>query len=147
MKEMKVDAIKNGTVIDHIPPGLAFKVIDLLKLSQGETVMAGINFSSKKHGRKDIVKIENRELSQDEVNRIALIAPDANLSIIRNYEIVSKSRVEVPRHIHGLIRCPNPTCITKSPGITTEFIRENREVVRCEYCEKPYRLTELEIIG
>ncbi len=147
MKQMKVDAIKNGTVIDHIPEGKALAVADILNLSGSNEVMIGINLNSKKVGKKDIIKIENRELSQEEVNSIALIAPSATLTIIKDFEVIRKVKAEIPESIEGLISCPNPKCITNSEKIKTKFkvTDKNPLNVRCCYCEKKYLVDEVKI--
>ncbi len=147
MKQMKVDAIKNGTVIDHIPAGKALAVADILNLSGSNEVMVGINLNSKKVGKKDLIKIENRELSQEEVNSIALVAPSATLTIIKDFEVIRKYKVEIPESIEGLIMCPNPKCITNSEDIKTKFMvmDEKHLKVRCCYCEKKYIVDEVKI--
>ncbi len=147
MKQMKVDAIKNGTVIDHIPAGKALAVADILNLSGSNEVMIGINLNSKKVGKKDLIKIENRELSQEEVNSIALIAPSATLTIIKDFEVIRKYKVEIPESIEGLIKCPNPKCVTNSEDIKTKFMVTDEKPlkVRCCYCEKKYLVDEVKI--
>ncbi len=140
MKELKVDAIKNGTVIDHIPANKALSVLSILRPKDTDMVTVGINFASKKHVKKDIVKIENRELTQDEVNSIALIAPRAKLSIIRNFEIVKKTVVQIPDNIKGLAKCSNPSCVTNNEPVATDFdvVSKNPVKLRCGYCERIY---------
>jgi aspartate carbamoyltransferase regulatory subunit len=85
--------------------------------------------------KKDIVKIENRELMKDEVNRIALIAPNASINIIRNYEVFEKKGVEIPHILVGVVQCPNPGCISN----TNEPIDSKFEVLpkglHCLYCD------------
>ena len=148
MKEMKVDPIKNGTVIDHIPAGKALEVLDILNLKGDESVLIGINLTSKKLGKKDIIKVENIELSQREVNRIAIIAPTATLVIIRDYEIVSKAKVSLPSMLEGVVGCPNPKCITNHESIVTKFIVTSKEdkKARCWYCERIFNIDELRLV-
>ena len=141
MKELKVQPIKDGTVIDHIPPGNALKVLKILGLTEKmpESVISiAINVVGKR-GKKDIVKIENRELKAEEVDKIALIAPNATINIIRNYEVVEKRRVEVPNEIVGIVKCSNPNCITngKEP-IKTRFVVKSKHPlkIKCYYCER-----------
>ena len=154
MKQLKVDAIKNGTVIDHISAGKALKVIDILKLTYSDPVTIGINLGSKKIGKKDIIKIENRELTQEEVNSISLIAPTASLSIIKNFEVTKKAKVQIPDTVEGLIICPNPKCITNTENISTKFdiisksvgcLTEKPIKLRCIYCEKVYSTEQVKI--
>jgi len=146
-KTIKVNAIKNGTVIDHIAAGKVLKVIDILDLKGDNTVMIGMNLSSSKIGKKDILKIENRELSIKEVNSIALIAPRATLIIINDFEVVSKTSLEMPDYIEEHIICSNPKCITKLEEIPSKYYINNSEVAtaRCAYCEKKYPVEDLKI--
>jgi len=145
MKVMKVDAIRNGTVIDHIPQGSAQRVLAILKPRSSDLVMMGMNFSSRAMGKKDIIKIEGRELTRNEVNSIALIAPKAQVSIIRDFKVAHKSRVVIPDLIEGLVACPNLKCITNSEPMLTRFQlidREKRELA-CQYCERVFTADEM----
>ncbi len=145
MKVMKVDAIRNGTVIDHIPAGRVQKVLATLNPRSSDVVMMGMNFSSKAMKKKDIIKIEGRELTQNEVNSIALIAPRAQVSIIRDFKVAQKSKVEIPERIEGLVSCPNPKCITNAEPMLTKFKLESAEEreLACEYCERVFTADEL----
>ena len=137
-KELIVSAIENGTVIDHISPGRALDVIRILHLENFEdSVAMAMNVPSKKIGRKDVVKISNRALSESEVNEIALVAPMATLSIIRNFEVVEKKQIDLPDVLHGIFPCINPNCITRTEG-TPKYVVENKKpvVLRCYYCER-----------
>ncbi len=139
LRAYKVYAIKNGTVIDHISEGKGLEIIELLKLRQWKkTVTLGIGFNSKKQGKKDIVKIENKELDPEEVNKVAIIAPSATLNIIRNYERVRKEKLKIPDIIEGIVKCPNPACITNHEPVKTRFYREASKKlrIRCGYCER-----------
>jgi len=140
-RELKVTPITNGTVIDHIPPGMALKVLSILGITGNEdyTVSVAMNVSSKKFGKKDIVKVESRELSPKEVNKIALIAPHATINIIREYDVVKKYRVRLPKKVVGIVRCANPSCITNSgEPVESEFIVISTKPLRlkCVYCER-----------
>ena len=147
MKQLKVDAIKKGTVIDHIPAGKGMQVADIINISGENIVMIGISLNSKKVGKKDIIKIENRELSQEEINSIALIAPSATITIIKDFDVIRKAIATIPELIEGLILCPNPKCITNSEKIRTKFMVTDEEPlqVRCHYCEKKYLVEEVKI--
>jgi aspartate carbamoyltransferase regulatory subunit len=143
--ELKVRPIKNGTVIDHIAGGQALNVLKILGISgtAEATVSVVMNVESKKEGKKDIVKVENRELKEEEVNRIALIAPHATINIIRDYMVVDKRHVDLPDEIVGVVRCQNPSCIsnTKEPIESRMLVKaKNPVLLRCLYCEQP--LTE-----
>ena len=147
MKQIKVNAIKNGTVIDHISAGKVSKVMDIIDLYSNDVVMIGMNLASNKIGKKDILKIENRELSRDEVNSISLIAPNATLIIIKDFNVVKKNKLEMPEYIEDLILCPNPKCVTNVEKIKSKFriIKEKQTKVRCYYCEKKYLVDEIKI--
>lgn len=141
-KSLQISPIRNGTVIDHIPAGEAFNVLRILGIIRAtkETLSIATNVASAKAGRKDIVKIENRELKKEEVDRIALIAPHATINIIRNYVVFDKKGVQIPKLLHGVVRCPNPGCISN----TNEPIQSRFEVTKkglhCLYCD--WYLTE-----
>ncbi|MBU0598146.1 aspartate carbamoyltransferase regulatory subunit [Patescibacteria group bacterium] len=150
MRAYKVYAIKDGTVIDHIPDGQGMGIIDLLNLRQwNRTVTLGIGFHSKKHGKKDVIKIEDKELTPAEVNKIAIVAPTATMNIIRNHKIVKKFNVELPETLEGIVKCPNPACVTNhDPVATTRFFKENGKKIelRCAYCERYFKEHEIEVI-
>jgi len=138
--ELIVRKIKNGTVIDHISAGNAINVLRILGLKGSEnlTIAVVMNVKSRKLGKKDIVKIENRELTPEEVNIIALIAPHATINIIKDYKVVAKHKVKVPEKIVGFIKCINPNCITRQSRepVTSVFTIVSREplILKCEYC-------------
>ncbi|MCD6512207.1 MAG: aspartate carbamoyltransferase regulatory subunit [Thermoplasmata archaeon] len=148
MKELKVQPIKDGTVIDHITPGNALKVLKILGIKEGANSVISIAMNvAGKRGRKDIVKIENRELDSKEVDKIALIAPDATINIIRDYEVVEKHRVSIPDEIVGIVRCPNPNCITNSrEPIKSKFVVVSRKPlkIRCYYCGREPDMEKIE---
>ncbi|MFO7896576.1 MAG: aspartate carbamoyltransferase regulatory subunit, partial [Candidatus Cloacimonadales bacterium] len=136
-KQIKVNAIKHGTVIDHIAAGKVLKVIEILEINGNNSVMMGMNLSSSKIGKKDIIKIENRELSEAEANSIALISPRATLIIIKDFAVVKKVELTMPETIEKLIICPNPQCITNLEGVKTRFtIDSAQQIVRCGYEKK-----------
>ncbi len=146
-KKLRVDAIKEGTVIDHIPANKALDVIKILALKETDVITIGTNFPSKKHTKKDIIKIENKELTEQEVNKIALIAPNASLNIIKNYKVVKKIKVSLPEVLEGIIRCPNPNCITNKESVTSRFFVVSKKPVkvRCAYCERIFSSDEIEL--
>jgi aspartate carbamoyltransferase regulatory subunit len=147
-KELKVIPIINGTVIDHITAGKALNVLKILNITPGrgteEVVSMVMNVKSEKMGKKDIVKVENRELRTEEVDKIALIAPNATINIIRSSEVVEKHNVYLPKTIEGILKCANPNCIsnTNEPVISKFIISPDpRPRFRCFYCE---RIMEIE---
>jgi len=140
-EELKVRKIKDGTVIDHIKGGLGKKVIDILCVDGNlpETTILLMNVPSKRIGGKDIVKIENKTLKKEEVNKIALVAPRATWNVIEDYKVAKKSRIEIPDELEGILKCPNPKCITNmDEPVTSKFKVEEKEPVRlrCNYCER-----------
>ncbi len=134
--ELRVAKIRDGTVIDHVTGGQALNVLSILGIdgSAGLSVSVGMNVPSDRLGRKDVVKVENRELSQSEVDVISLIAPEATINIIREFEVVQKNRVDRPETVVGLLSCPNHNCITNgNEPVKTNFTVVD-EGVRCTYC-------------
>lgn len=141
MKEFKVTPIRNGTVIDHISVGMALKVLKIVGVKDdvSSTVSVLMHVPSKKAGWKDIVKIEDRELDPKELDKIALISPNATINIIRDYNVAEKFVVEVPNVIRGIMRCSNPGCITnKGEPVEPEFVVESKKPItlRCAYCDR-----------
>ena len=148
--ELKIRAIENGTVIDHITANKALHILKILNLPDDETsnVTVAMNVSSGEIERKDIVKIENRELDHSELNQIALIAPKATINIIRDFKPIKKDKIVLPKKITSIIKCTNPKCITnfENEPITPLFnvVREYPPVVRCHYCEKLIKTEDIE---
>ncbi|OGH64742.1 MAG: aspartate carbamoyltransferase regulatory subunit [Candidatus Magasanikbacteria bacterium RIFCSPHIGHO2_01_FULL_41_23] len=146
-KIYRVFKIANGTVIDHVPGGQAVRLITLLRLLNSDSIVTmGANMPSKKLGRKDIIKIENRELTPDEINQVYLIAPEASINIIRNGEISKKFPVEIPGLLTTVAHCPNPKCITNHEIIKTKFTpkRAGKKIFfQCHYCEKEFDQRDL----
>ena len=139
-KELRVSKIKEGTVIDHIDAGRALNVLKIIGLdgSEGLIIAVVMNVPSRKLGKKDIVKIEGVELKDDQISKIALIAPTATINIIRDYSVAEKIKVKVPSRIEGILRCINPVCISRQPR---EPIKPRFKVIslrplriKCEYC-------------
>jgi aspartate carbamoyltransferase regulatory subunit len=138
-QELYVRKIKDGSVIDHITPGFALDVLKILGIDgkDGEVVTAAMNVESKRQHHKDIVKIQNRELKPGEVDKIALIAPNATINIIRNYDVASKKVVELPSVIRGILKCDNPSCISNSrEPVEHQFAVDQRQPIRlrCHFC-------------
>ncbi len=136
---LRVSKIKDGTVIDHITSGHALDVAKILGITgkKGSIVTIAMNVPSGKLGRKDVVKIEGRELKAEEVDKIALIAPYATINIIRDYKVVEKKRVQLPKIIKEIVKCDNPACISNSrEPIQPKFYVESQEplYLKCHYC-------------
>ncbi|MCC8153282.1 MAG: aspartate carbamoyltransferase regulatory subunit [Tannerellaceae bacterium] len=138
-KELQVAALENGTSIDHIPPSQLFKVASLLQLEELEnTITIGNNLQSKKMQSKGMIKISDKFFEENEINKIALIAPNVILNVIRDYEVVEKKQITLPDEITGIVKCNNPKCITNNEPMDTRFqvINKENETIRCRYCER-----------
>ncbi|MBE6286853.1 MAG: aspartate carbamoyltransferase regulatory subunit [Mediterranea massiliensis] len=148
-QEMQVAALENGTVIDHIPAEKLFTVVSLLGLEHmTNNITIGFNLESQKLGTKGIIKIADKYFCDEEINRIAVVAPNVKLNIIRNYEVVEKRKVELPDELHGIVKCGNVKCITNNEPMPTYFHVIDKEncILKCHYCEKEQVREGLEII-
>ncbi len=144
--EMLVAAIKNGTVIDHIPSSKTYQVAQLLGLHELETpVTIGYNFLSKKLGKKGIIKIEDKFFTDEEISRLSVVAPNIVLNIIRDFEVVEKKTVTTPDEIRGIVRCNNPKCITNNEPMATHF-HVSDGILTCHYCEKEQDINKVELV-
>ena len=137
-KQKRVAKLRHGTVIDHLSPGMALKALEQIGVPQESSALIGVNLASNKAGRKDILKLENVELSDEQIENLAVLGPNASVSYIRDYEIVRKVSVKLPETLEGVLRCPNPNCITNHDRITTLFDveRTSPTQVRCVFCER-----------
>lgn len=145
-KEMSVSAIREGTVIDHLPSEVTLKVVEILKLGNlQEIVSVAYNLKSKRMKKKGIIKIGGKNLNMKEINKIAMIAPMCTMSIIKDYKVVQKTKLEIPLKIEGVAKCINPNCVTNNEGVLTVFNLEERDpvIVRCQYCERTMTKDEL----
>lgn len=137
-KELQVAALENGTAIDHIPTEELFKVVSLLQLQKiDHRITIGNNLRSRKMGKKGIIKIADKFFREDEINRIALIAPSVSLNIIKDYEVIEKKEIRLPDEIVEIVKCNNPKCITNNEPMKTRFhvIDKEKVVLQCHYCE------------
>lgn len=141
-EKLKIKTIRNGIVIDHIRQGRALDVLRILGIYGGfaDAVTLAMNVPSKQLGRKDIVKVENRNIDLSEINKIAIIAPEATINTIQEYKVIKKEKVSLPENIVGIIKCPNPQCVTNKERepIKSVFIVKQRNplVLCCKYCER-----------
>jgi len=142
MKKMLVLAIEMGTVIDHIPSKESLKIIKLLNICQIENrITIGVNLLSQKLGKKDLIKIENVQLSEKEAQLIALFASSASINLIENYKVVKKYKNKLPETISSILVCPNKSCITNFEKISTHFQVEQNDAaveLHCKYCQKKF---------
>ena len=139
-KELVVSALENGTVLDHIPAENVYKALDILNLKGIESqITLGINLASKVHGKKGIIKIADKFFEDDELNKLALIAPNATVNVIKDFKVVEKKKLEMPKEVVGIAKCRNPKCVTNHQPITTRFttVKKNNEIqLLCHFCEK-----------
>ncbi len=148
-KELQVAALENGTVIDHIPSEKLFSVVSLLGLKQmSNNITIGFNLESKKLGKKGIIKIADKFFTDDEINRIAVVAPNVKLNIIRNYEVVEKRELTLPDELIGIVKCANPKCITNNEPMPTRFhvIDKEQCIIKCHYCEKEQERKDITLL-
>ncbi|MBO4370691.1 MAG: aspartate carbamoyltransferase regulatory subunit [Paludibacteraceae bacterium] len=144
--ELIVRALKNGTVIDHIPADKLFKIVSILELDQLEQqITIGNNLESKKLGKKGVIKIADKVFKAEELNKLALLAPSARINIVENYEVVEKIDLSLPESVHEILQCVNPMCITNKQPVSTRFdlLDRKRGIFKCHYCERTVDLSEI----
>ncbi|PKH05859.1 aspartate carbamoyltransferase regulatory subunit [Moritella sp. Urea-trap-13] len=140
--KLQVEAIKNGSVIDHIPANLGIKILKLFNLEDSnQRVTVGLNLPSSELGHKDLIKIENVFLNEDQANQLALYAPHATVNQIENYEVSKKLKLALPQKVTAVFACPNSNCITHNEPVDSSFavVARNESVqLKCKYCEKSF---------
>lgn len=148
--ELKVKAIEKGTVIDHIKAENLYKILSIIGIESLDTqIFIGNNLDSQKYGKKAIIKIADKFPSMDDVNKIALIDPNAVINIIRDYQVVEKTKVELPETINAFVKCINPKCITNHEKVETKFnvqVKDGKVNLKCYYCEKITGQNNIEVI-
>ena len=146
---LQVTALCNGTVIDHIPADKLFAVVNLLDIpSMTTNVTIGYNLKSRKLGTKGLIKVADKFFTDEEVNRISLVAPNVVLNTIRDYQVVEKREVKMPNEISGLVKCPNPKCVTNNEPMKTLFhiADKNSGIIKCHYCEKETNIENITLL-
>lgn len=147
--ERQVAAIKNGTVIDHIPAEKTYQVVNLLQLETLETpVTIGYNYPSNKIERKGIIKVSDKFFTDEEISRLSVVAQNVVLNIIHDYEVVEKKTVKTPDELRGIVKCNNPKCITNNEPMNTVFHVVNKEkgILKCHYCDKEQFIDKVELV-
>ena len=149
--KMLVEAIRDGIVLDHIPSDKLFKIVALLHLEELTTpVTIGNNLQSVRHQRKGIIKMADHFFSPKDVDKIALLAPEVHLNVIRDYQVVEKRKVTLPIEVRGLVRCLNPKCITNAEPMQTFFhvsvADEGKGILECHYCGRKTKAEEAELL-
>lgn len=136
---LNINSISNGIVIDHIQPGLGYEIFKLLELDKADFRVALImNVDSKKHGKKDMIKIEN--VMDIDLAILGIIDKSLTINIIEDEKIKDKLTMVLPEKVEGFIKCKNPRCITCHEKVQNKFILMNREkgIYRCNYCDNLY---------
>ncbi|HEX6646685.1 MAG TPA: aspartate carbamoyltransferase regulatory subunit [Nitrososphaeraceae archaeon] len=151
LDQLLVRRIREGTVIDHILPGKAFNVLKTLNITgkEGNIVTVALNVPSSKKNKKDIIKVENKFLKNDDTDKIALISPHATINIIRNYQVAEKRKIQVPDSMSGIFKCTNINCISnEEKGIVPTIIVLDKIniVLKCKYCARLIDINEIEEI-
>jgi len=146
--ELLVRRIKEGTVIDHIDEGKGLQVLSALRIDgrDGSLITIALNVPSGKFRKKDIIKVENKFLRDDDTNKLALIAPKATINMIKDYKLVEKRRVSLPNEIDRIFLCSNPDCITNSTehiGPVMDVIDKEGRVLKCRYCARVLDVNKL----
>ena len=147
-RQLLVRRIKDGTVIDHIESGKALLVLRTLDITgeEGNVITVALNVPSSKHNKKDIIKVENRFLEENETNKLALIAPHATINIIKDYKLIEKRKIQLPDSITGVFKCTNLKCVTNSDEYikpVINIIDKEKVILRCKYCFRTLTINEL----
>ncbi len=148
-KEMMVAAIENGTVLDHIPSERLFDVVSMLHLDKmGNAITIGFNLKSAAMGSKSIIKIADKYFTAEELNQLSVVAPDITLCVIKDYEIIEKRPLTMPDEVVGIVRCPNPKCITNNEPMRTRFrsVATDKGIIRCCYCNRDVERTDVRVV-
>jgi aspartate carbamoyltransferase regulatory subunit len=140
-EQLIVTKIKDGTVIDRIPPGKALKVLEILEIDANYpyTVALAMRVSSQKMSLKDVVKIKGKALNQEEIQKLSFIAPNATVNIIEDYNVKEKYQIQIPDKVEGFIECLNPNCVSNSNEpieSSFEVASQNPLILRCIYCDR-----------
>jgi aspartate carbamoyltransferase regulatory subunit len=146
--ELMVRRIHEGTVIDHIDEGKGLQVLSALGIDgkDGNVITIALNVPSGKFKKKDIIKVENKFLKDDDTNKLAVIAPKATVNIIKDYKLVEKRRVSLPNEIDRIFRCSNPECVTNSSEhieSIMDVVDKEGLVLKCRYCGRILDVNQL----
>ncbi len=148
-KEMMVAAIENGTVLDHIPSERLFDVLSMLHLDKmSNAITIGFNLKSAAMGTKSIIKIAGKYFTAEELNQLSVVAPDITLCVIKDYDIIEKRPLIMPDELVGIVRCPNPKCITNNEPMSTRFrsVASDKSIIRCCYCNRDVQRTDVRVV-
>ena len=134
---MNVNSIEKGIVIDHVTAGMGSSILNYLDIdTKVNTVAFIMNATSRKHGRKDLIKIEN--VTDVDLTVLGLLDPTATVNIIENGQIVKKISLELPETVVDVIKCKNPRCVTsveRNAHHIFHLMNAETHEYRCEYCD------------
>lgn len=141
--KLLVEAIANGTVIDHIAPGQAINIIRMFKfLGKNNQLTVGFNLRSGDLGKKDIIKISDVEFSPAQTEQIAVLAPNATINHIKDFKVVDKYKLRLPHESVGVFKCPNSNCITNDERDANARFKittvDGKVYMKCCYCERVF---------
>ncbi len=141
---LNINSIQKGIVIDHITPGLGYEIFKMMDLDKADyTVALIMNATSKKYGRKDMIKIEN--VVDLDLTALAILDENLTVNIIEDEKITNKIKINLPEKVEGLLKCNNPRCIsTNERNITHKFslVDRNKRLYKCDYCDHLYNVEE-----
>ncbi|WP_435236339.1 aspartate carbamoyltransferase regulatory subunit [Psychromonas sp. PT13] len=143
-KKLQVEAIQDGSVIDHIPAQQGVKILRFFKFTQtNEKITIGLNLPTHNGEGKDLIKVENTFISDEQANQLALFAPDATINQIKDFKVVKKFKVQLPDFFIGVLSCPNSNCISHNEPVKARFyVNKGTELrLKCHYCEKSFSRT------
>ncbi len=147
-----IPKIELGIVIDHIPAGQGPKILDIIfqyEEMKDVAVTLGLNYISKKLGKKDLIKLQMEYLAPEIIQHISIMVPGVTVKAVKDYKVHSKVVVHPPKEIKNVLECKNPNCITNSEGhVGTLFtaIDDRIKQVKCYYCERIFDLDDLDVI-
>ena len=146
-KDLLVAALQDGSVIDHIPCDKLFTIAKLLELDKSEApVTIGNNLESQKMGKKGLIKVAGKFFTDQELSRLAVVCPDMQLTVIRDYEVVEKRDITLPDSLNDVVQCANPVCITNNEPMHTLFVVDKANaVLRCHYCGKTQKIGNIKL--
>ncbi len=145
VKKITLNPLSEGTAIDHLNPGTAVRVLEVLGI-EGFRISAGMNVESHKMGKKDLIFIDGKKLSEAEINKIAIVGRGATINIIEASKVVKKVKITIPSQVSGIIKCINPMCVTNKENVATNFsIKPHHLTAKCFYCETT--MNEREIVN
>lgn len=148
-KTLSVSAIKNGTVIDHIKPGNALRIIHFLGLLKNNNqITLGMNLPSKRLGRKDLIKIESVELTPEQANEVVIFAPEATINIVKEFDVTEKVKTHLPESVTNVFICPNLMCISQDKNVESVFYIEEQVKhvdLTCHYCERTFDRDQVKV--